>query len=74
MRTAVFHGAVSLALMWGAAVAANDTLQDMTDKIDRAAEDMGEPHDAVSPALRDAFPGEDVSAHVHRVARHETAD
>ena len=74
MRTALFQAGVALAVCWASVAAAESTLQDMTDKINRAAEDMGEPHDAVSPALRDAFPGVDVSAHASCVSYHATPE
>lgn len=75
MRNMMCGTATALALCWGSLAMANETLQDMTDKIDRAAEAMGEPHDAVSPALRDAFPGVEVSpGHVHCVAQHATPE
>ena len=72
MRKAMVGTGALLALSLTGGALANDTLQEMTDKIDRAAEVMGEPHDAVSPALRDAFPGVDVVGHAPCVAQHAT--
>lgn len=75
MRNAICGTAAILALFWASLAQADDTLQEMTDKIDRAAEVMGEPHDAVSPALRDAFPGVEVTPdHADCVALHATPE
>lgn len=46
----------------------SDVLKEMTDKINTAAEVMGEPHDAVSGALKEAYPGTEISnEHIHCV-------
>ena len=56
----------------GPASASDDTLKEMTEKIDRAAEVMGTPQDAVTPALREAYPDIDHDAYSRCFARHAT--
>lgn len=69
VKTLLVAAAMSLSCT---AMVPADTLSEMTEKIDRAAAAMGAPHDAVTPALRDAYPGVDVTGHVDCVARHAT--
>ncbi len=71
-RTAALAGG-DAALCLGTALAADDTLVEMTRKIDRAAEVMGTPADAVSPALRNAYPGVEITSdHANCITQNAT--